>query len=228
MMQQVEGTGKTALLIGATGLVGKALLMQLLDDPSYGRVHVFARRSIGLTHPKLNWHNIDFDQPDQWKPLLKGDVLFSALGTTLKQAGSKEAQYKVDYTYQMAFARAAAQNGVAQLVLVSSVGADAKSGVFYTRMKGELDRDLRALAFARITILRPGPLVGPRENPRAGEGLLKGTMAVFNAVGLFMKYKPISGDQVAESMRKVVEKQQAQAYSILEPKAIFKSIGISI
>ena len=103
---------KTAIIIGATGLVGGALLDQLLDDPAYSSVVIFVRRSTEKQHPKLVEHVIDFAEPDSWKDLVKGDVLFSALGTTRKQAGSVAAQRIVDYDYQFQFAKIAAANGV--------------------------------------------------------------------------------------------------------------------
>ena len=111
---------RTAIVIGATGLVGHELVQQLLQDQRFVRVVVLGRRNSGFVHARLEEHLISFDQPEQWRHLVKGDVLFSALGTTLKTAGSKEAQYKVDHTYQLEVAKAAAANGVPVYVLVSS------------------------------------------------------------------------------------------------------------
>ncbi|MFY0538759.1 NAD-dependent epimerase/dehydratase family protein [Nannocystis pusilla] len=143
----MHASPRTALLVGATGLVGRELLRQLLADPRYGAVTVLARRSAGVKHDKLTEHLVDFDRPDDWHALAKGDHLFSALGTTLKAAGSREAQYRVDYTYQYEVARAARHHGTETYVLVSSTGAAAKSAIFYSRMKGELERDAAALGF---------------------------------------------------------------------------------
>ena len=213
--------GKTAIVIGATGLVGKELLKQLLEDAAYEKVVAFSRRDPGLKSPKLELHLIDFGKRDEWEKWVQGDVLFSALGTTMKQAGSKEAQYLVDYTFQHQFAEAASQNGVAQLVLISSVGADANSSIFYSRIKGELDRDVQKLAFDSVHVMRPGPLTGERENPRGGEAFLKLTMGILNSIGLFRKYKPISGTQVAEAMRIVASKSENGAF-VHEPLQIFE------
>lgn len=212
--------GKTAIIIGATGLVGKALLGQLAKDDSYSKIIVFSRRDPKVVSNKIDLHLIDFSKPESWKDLVKGDVLFSALGTTLKQSGGKEAQYKVDYTFQFQFAQAAAKNNVGRYILVSSVGSDEKSTIFYTKMKGELDRDVQKLGFDRLHILRPGPLIGPREKPRAGEGFLKAFMGIVNGIGLFKKYKPISGEEVALAMRKL-EANGNKSQIILEPKDIF-------
>src|SRR5690349_10962018 len=137
----------TAIVIGATGLVGSELVQQLLDDERFSLVKIFVRRSFGKQHPKLEEHIIDFDKIHEWGHLVSGDVLFSALGTTLKQAGGKEAQYRIDYNYQYDVADAAAKNKVPVYVLVSSAMANVDSKIFYTRMKGELERDIKKLPF---------------------------------------------------------------------------------
>ena len=106
-----------AIVIGATGAVGKELVKVLLSRPDYETVITFTRRPLGIDSPKLESHVIDFDRTDTWEDLVRGDVLFSALGTSLKQAGSKEAQYKIDHDYQLSFARAARAKGVSHFVL---------------------------------------------------------------------------------------------------------------
>ena len=103
---------KTAIVIGASGLVGSYITLKLLDDIRYDKVKVFVRNSLDISHVKLEEHVIDFDKIEIWKEYLTGDELFSALGTTIKKAGSKEAQYKVDYTYQFDVAKAASENRV--------------------------------------------------------------------------------------------------------------------
>ncbi len=130
---------KTALVIGATGLTGKFITRYLLAAEVYDKVITFTRQAVDEEHPKLTNHVVDFDAVDEWAKLLKGDDLFSALGTTRKQAGSKRAQYKVDYTYQADVISAAAGNGVKRLFLISSPQATPRSPIFYNRMKGELD-----------------------------------------------------------------------------------------
>ena len=139
-----------AIVIGATGAVGKELVRALLNDVRYTEVAVFVRRDPGVTHPKLTAHVINFEQPDTWRALVTGDVLFSALGTSLKQAGSKEAQRRIDYDYQYMFAEAAHANGVPHLVLLSSLGADSRSSIFYLRLKGELDDAVQRLGFDTV------------------------------------------------------------------------------
>ncbi|RAK70193.1 NAD(P)H-binding protein [Hymenobacter edaphi] len=192
---------KTALVIGATGLVGEYLLRQLLTDARFERVKVFTRRPTGYHNPaKLEEHIVDFDKPSEWQELLQGDVLFSALGTTLKQAGSKEAQYRVDHTYQLQTAEHAARNGTDTYVLVSAAGADKDSAIFYNRMKGELERDVQTLAFARTRILQPGVLAGPRENSRGLEKLAIGAAALLGQLPLLRRYRPVHGRTVARAM----------------------------
>lgn len=191
---------KTALVIGATGLVGKELVSQLLEDARFGRVVVFVRRSAGSSHPRLQEHLVDFNNPASWKDLVRGDVLFSAMGTTIKKAGSQEAQYKIDYTYQYDAARAAAENGVTTYVLVSSAGANARSRIFYSRMKGELEDAVKELPFSSIRIIQPGILAGDREEFRLGERIGIGVMSVLGHVPGLTAYKPYPAAVVARAM----------------------------
>ncbi len=196
---------KTALVIGTTGLVGRRLVEQLLNDLAFEKVVVFARRSGGFQSTKLQEHIIDFDHPELWQHLVKGDVLFSALGTTLAKAGSKQAQYKVDYTFQYQFASAAAHNSVPVYVLVSSAGANPQSNFFYMRMKGELERDIKGLVFWSINIIKPGPLHGKRVESRPTEIIGLSIIRFFNGMGLFRKYRPISGEEVSRAMINVAK-----------------------
>ncbi len=148
-----------AIIIGATGATGKDLLQQILKDDTFTQVAVFVRRPIGIQHPKLTTHIIDFDQPEAWKHLVTGDVLFSCLGTTLKAAGSQQAQWKIDYDYQYQFAKAAKDNGIKHYVLVSSTGAYSQSRFFYMKMKGALEDAVKTLRFERLSIFNPPTLI---------------------------------------------------------------------
>ncbi|WP_375436524.1 NAD(P)H-binding protein [uncultured Hymenobacter sp.] len=192
---------KIALLIGATGLVGDYLLRQLLSDDRFATIRVFTRRPTGYQNPeKLEEYRVNFDEPEQWQHLLAGDVLFSTLGTTLQQAGSQNAQYKVDYTYQFRTAEAAAQNGVITYVLVSSASADPDAFVFYTRMKGELERSIKRLPFQRIRIIQPGMLTGNRREPRLAERIALPLATLVARVPGLAPYRPIHGREVAQAM----------------------------
>lgn len=191
---------KTAIIIGATGLTGSQLVDLLLHDNRFNKIIVFGRRSIGINNPKLEEHIIDFDQPAHWRDLVKGDVLYSALGTTLKAVGSQDAQYRIDYTYQYQFAEAAASNQVSTYVLVSSAGANPSSLGFYIRMKGELERDIKKLPFKHIQIIQPGPLDGDRKEDRKAERFSLKVLKFFNKLGILNKYKPIHVRIVAQKM----------------------------
>ena len=120
-----------ALVVGATGAVGKDLVRLLLDDERFDEIHIFVRSTSGVKQENLIEHIVNFDNIAEWKDKLFGDVLFSCIGTTLKDAGSKEKQWKIDYDYQYDIAAAASENGVERYILVSSVGASASSTVFY-------------------------------------------------------------------------------------------------
>jgi uncharacterized protein YbjT (DUF2867 family) len=160
-----------AVVIGATGLVGSELVRQLVGDERFTSVVALGRRPVGVRHPRLREHVVDFDSPASLAAHVRGDVLFSALGTTLRAAGSAGAQRRVDHGYQHRAAEAARRNGVETYVLVSAAGASPRSRVFYSRMKGELERDVEALGFPRTRILRPGLLDGERQERRPGERL---------------------------------------------------------
>jgi uncharacterized protein YbjT (DUF2867 family) len=190
---------KIALMIGATGLVGSQLLRQLLNDARFGKVVTFGRRKTEETHPKLEEQVVDFEAPESWASRVQGDVAFSSLGTTRKQAGGLAAQKKVDYDYQLEFAKAAAKNGVACYVLVSASSANPSSSIFYTRIKGELDRDVQQLGFERLRILRPS-LLGGRAQARVGEKLGGALLGAVNAFGIARRYREIPAEVVAKAM----------------------------
>lgn len=191
---------RTAIVIGATGLTGTQLVDLLLNDDRFNKVIVFGRRSIEINSTKLEEHIIDFDHPEYWSDLVKGDVLFSALGTTLKKARSQDAQTRVDYTYQYQFAVAATANHVPTYVLISSAAADPDSVNFYMRMKGELERDIKKLAFKHIQIIQPGPLDGDRKEYRKMERLSLKVIKYFNKMNMLIKYRPIHVRIVAQKM----------------------------
>jgi len=190
---------RIANVIGASGLVGQQLVAQLLNHPEYEKVRIFVRRKTGIIHPKLEEQLIDFDQPENWKHLVQGDVLFSTLGTTIKTAKTKENQYLVDFTYQYEFARVAAENGIPTYVLVSSMGADSKSSVFYSRMKGELEEAVADLNFTKLLIFRPSILDGKRKEQRVGEKIALVISRILTKF-ILKKYKPTPVDVLAAKM----------------------------
>lgn len=189
----------TANLIGATGLVGKQLLFLLLKNEKFEKIRIFVRRDAGIQHPKLEQYVIDFSQMETWEKFLTGDVLFSALGTTLKQAGSKVSQYETDFTFNLNVAKIARENSIKNYILVSSIGANPESPLFYPRMKGELDGAVSKLNFENLAIMRPASLTGKREKKRWVEIL--SVPVVFIITKFFLKkYRPIKDIIVARAM----------------------------
>ena len=192
-----------ALIIGATGATGKDLLAQLLEDEAYSEIHSFVRNPMSISHPKLHAHVVDFDTPEAWADLVRGDVAFSCLGTTLAVAGSKEAQWRVDYDYQYAFAQQCKANGVPTFVLVSAAGAKAQSKLFYNRMKGQLEDAVKALEFTRLLIFQPSVLVR-KGSDRKGEQFGLKMIVLLNKIGLFKRYRPMPTNVLAQRMRREV------------------------
>jgi uncharacterized protein YbjT (DUF2867 family) len=213
---------KTAIVIGASGLVGSYVTLKLLDDFRYSKVKVFVRNSFDISHPKLEEHVIDFDKLELWKEYLTGDELYSALGTTIKKAGSKEAQYKIDFTYQYEVAKAAAENGVKKYMLVSSAGANYKSSNFYLRIKGSLDEKVQQLSFDQICIFRPSILVGLRSEKRFGESIgIKIAGTITKIIPALKKYRPINASKVAEAMLTSANQSISIKTKIYQPEEIF-------
>ena len=208
-----------ALVIGATGATGKDLVSQLLTDKGYDEVNVFVRRPLAVENPKLKTHIVNFDKPDEWKDLVKGDVAFSCLGTTLKTAGSKEAQRKVDYDYQYNFAKAAKENEVEDYILVSSYGANPKSKIFYSRMKGELEHSIKALHFNKLMIFQPG-MLDRKDSERTGEVLGGKIIKFANKFGVLTQQKPLPTAVLAKAMINS-SKIKSYGYSKIKLGSIF-------
>jgi len=191
-----------AVIVGATGAVGKDLVEILLRDEVYERIDAFVRRDMGIHNEKLNVHIIDFEKTESWADDVKGDVLFSCLGTTLKLAGSKEAQWRVDHDYQLEFAKAAAKNGVKKYILVSSMWASSSSMSFYTKMKGVLEDEVRKLPFEHIVILQPPSLIR-KNTDRPAENVSIKIINGLNKLGILRSMKPMDTATVATAMQKL-------------------------
>ena len=191
------------LIIGATGATGKDLLAKLLEDDTYSEVHCFVRKPMSISHPKLHAHVVDFDTPEAWADLLHGDVAFSCLGTTLAVAGSKDAQWRVDYDYQYAFAEHCKNNGVPTFVLVSAAGAKAQSKLFYNRMKGALEEAVKKLNFPRLLIFQPSILIRSNSD-RSGENFTVKAFKFLNKLGILKRYRPMPTEVLAEKMLSAV------------------------
>lgn len=210
-----------ALILGATGAVGKPLVQLLLADARFSEVVIFVRRDAGLQHEKLTQHIVDFEQPAAWSELVCGDVLFSCLGTTLKAAGSQAAQWRIDHDYQLHAAQAAAKNGVARYVLVSSANANAASRLFYSRMKGVLEDEVRALPFSQIIVARP-PLLDRPESDRWAERTGVSVLRFLTDLGLFPKLRPMPVATLALALRNALF-LPASSPQFLEPPSLWET-----
>ncbi|RMG80636.1 MAG: oxidoreductase [Bacteroidetes bacterium] len=193
---------KTALVFGATGLVGGFLTDFLLMHGAYEKVIAFGRRELDIEHPKLIQHVINFENPEEFNDLVRGDDLFCCLGTTLAKAGSKEGFFKVDFIYSYRVAKIAAANKVNQFLLISSVGADKDSLFYYSRVKGQIEEAVRGLDFWATHIFRPSVLLGERPENRWGESVAGRIGKFLDGIsgGLLTKYRPIEADVVAKAM----------------------------
>lgn len=205
---------RTTLLLGATGLVGRELLRLLLDDSRVERVTVIARRPSGTVHPRLDERILDLSEMQKHPEAFAAEAIFCALGTTIKKAGSQERFRAVDYEYPLMAARLGKEHGARHYLLVSALGANAKSRVFYNRVKGEVERDLLTLNYPRTTIARPALLLGDREEFRLGE-------RVFERLGWLMPpvYKPVHARDVAAALVEASHSQES-GVQILQSRVI--------
>ncbi|SES90120.1 NAD(P)H-binding protein [Hymenobacter actinosclerus] len=198
---------KTALLAGASGLIGQQLLPLLLASARYGRVIALVRTPLPLRHAKLEQLVVDFERLADYQPQLVADDVFCCLGTTMRQAGSRAAFYKVDFTYVTELARLAAANFGGQLLVVSSLGADAQAWSYYLRVKGEMEEAVRQTSFHAVHIFRPSLLLGHREIPHPNERLAGGLLALLKPLlrGPLRPYRAINADTVARAMLRAAE-----------------------
>ncbi|WP_215226353.1 NAD-dependent epimerase/dehydratase family protein [Echinicola shivajiensis] len=229
-----------ALVSGASGLIGVQLLHQLFRAKEYDYVVTVARRELAFKHPKLVQVQVDFAKIDQISLLDKlrendfgGDNhqlvmaleakevkihAFCALGTTIKKAKSKENFYRIDHDYVINFARWAHSWGATKFLYVSSLGADQLSSIFYNKVKGETEEDLKVIPFKYLGIFRPSILLGHRKETRIGESIGKAVMKAVTSVGLFKKYKPIYDHQVAKTMVHQALNDELEIVKIIESK----------
>lgn len=208
------------LLAGATGLVGREALRLLLPDADFRRIVVVARRPLSpdVRSPKLETHVIDFDHLNEYDELFAVDALICALGTTIRQAGSRTRFHTVDFEYPLAFARLGLERGCKHFLVVSSLGANARARVFYNRVKGELEDALRGLGYQRLTIVRPSLLLGPRAQLRVGEEVAK---RVTRWLGPMVPraYRPVEARNVAATLVREA-KEDAPGLRIVESSEI--------
>ncbi len=192
---------KTALILGATGLVGKEVLKQALEDPIYSKIKILVRKPQEITHPKLQEIKIDFNKLEQYENEFAVDHVYCCLGTTIKKAKSQELFRLVDYEYPLLAARLS-KGKAEKFLVISAQGANPKSPIFYNKTKGELERDLTALNLPNLLIFRPSLLLGDRKEPRPMEEIAGTIMKIINPLflGPLKKYAAIQASYVAECM----------------------------
>lgn len=190
----------TVIVVGATGVVGLELIKQLCADDTFSQVVCLVRQTIKINDPKLTQHIVDFNEPKSWQHRMTANTVYCALGTTLKQAGNKTAQKKVDLDLPIAIAEAAKSNNACHYALVSSAGADASSSSFYLSLKGKLEQRLIALNFDSLTIVQPSVLDAERNEFRLGEKIAIKLLNILQFVPIFRQYKPITPAQVAKAL----------------------------
>jgi uncharacterized protein YbjT (DUF2867 family) len=203
---------RTALLAGATGLVGRELLMLLLDDSDVADVVVLSRRPIATPHPKLQQGIVEFDQLHNFV-LPPVDDFYCCLGTTIKEARSQQAFREVDLIYPVTIARMAMDSGTTRCLFVSAMGANPQSRVLYNRTKGELEAELARLAFEAVYAFRPSLLTGERATFRAGESAV---LAVASPLSFLLpaKFRPVAAADVARAMQVCAKREKAGRFVV--------------
>lgn len=197
-----------ALIAGATGLVGNLLLDQLLAGNHYERVIALSRKPLPKSHPKLHNLVVNFDNLEAHASDMKADDIFCCLGTTIRQAGSQEAFRKVDHDYPVQVARITRAQGAHQFLLVTAMGSDKSSSIFYNRVKGEVEDAIGNLGFEAYHIFQPSMLLGERTEHRAGESVGKKFMVALDFL-IPKKYKAIEAVRVARGMYQTALRHQA-------------------
>jgi len=192
---------KTAIIFGASGLIGGYCLKVLLKQEVYREVRSFGRKKLPITHENLTQFILDFDKMEELAQEIKGNDIFICLGTTRAKAG-RDGFIKVDFDYSFNAAKHAVMNGANQLVLVSSVGADPNAFLLYSKTKGQLEEAVKRLPFWATHILQPSLLLGPRQETRIGEKMAIGISSIINRFtdGLMGIYTPIEAETVAKAM----------------------------
>ena len=200
---------KTALLLGGSGLTGGHCLNYLLNDAHYKQVTALVRRPLSVEHPKLIQQQVDFNQLNDCLADMQINDVYCCLGTTIKKAGSQKAFYEVDFVYPTEIAKLSLANGAEQFLLISALGANLTSSIFYNRVKGEVEEAIGRYGFKGFYIFRPSLLLGKRQERRPAEKFGENFFQWFSFVfkGGLQKYKPIESRAVAFAMVEVAKKQ---------------------
>jgi len=198
---------RSALIIGATGLIGKNLVKQILNDSLYSKVYIAVRKKLPIEHHKLTQHVIDFDKLSDYENIFRTNDIFCCLGTTIKKAGSQEEFIKVDYNYAFEAAKNGLINGASQFIIVTAISADSDSSIFYKRVKGDIEDSVSKLGYQAVKILRPSLLTGKRDEFRLGEVLGRFAISLVSPVliGKYKKFRAINAAAVARAMLRIAE-----------------------
>ncbi|WP_410007132.1 NAD(P)H-binding protein [Aequorivita nionensis] len=197
---------KTAIILGATGLTGSILLKKLLKDPVYEKIKLFSRSTADMNSPKIEEHLIDMFQLENHSEAFKADVVFCCIGTTKSKTPDKETYKKIDYGIPVTAAKLSKQNGIETFIVISAMGADANSSIFYNKTKGEMQRDVLSQNIKNTYILQPSLIVGDRDENRFGEKVATFFMKTFGFL-IPKKYKMIKAETIAEAMLALANKE---------------------
>lgn len=223
---------KTALIVGSTGLVGRQILDVLLENDYYHEILIIGRRSVGVKDNRIREIIFEFDDFDQYKDQISAHDYYCSIGTTMKQAGSKEAFKKVDYSYPVRLAEHARNDPkFEQFLMVSSYGANANSALFYNEIKGKTEEALKGMSLKTLLIFQPSLLLGYRKDFRFFEEAAKLVSSIlsFFIIGTRMRLWAIKGSDVAKSMFIVAKRNigdSIRVYKPLEMIKIAKSHGL--
>lgn len=211
---------KTALIAGASGLIGSFLLSDLLSSARYQKIIVLSRKPAGITDGKVQEIITDITSLEQHKAELKADDVFCCLGTTMANAGSKEKFYEVDFTYPHKLAEYVKENGANQFLIITALGAKKNSWVYYNRVKGEIEDAIKKIDFESTHIFRPSLLLGPRQEQRKGEDAAKRLYKYLDWL-IPSNYKAIEAEKVARAMLHYATQEKKGLY-IHESKILQK------
>jgi uncharacterized protein YbjT (DUF2867 family) len=198
----MEGSKKSAIILGATGLTGGLLLNELLADPRYNTIKIFSRSPSHMRHPKLKEFLGDLLSLSRFKPDFTADEVYCCIGTTKSKTPDKEKYRSIDYGIPVAAAQLCKENNIPTLLVISALGADAKSGIFYNKIKGQMEEAVLELGIAHTYILQPSIIGGHRDERRFGEWIAKKLFSVFNVLllGPLKKYRSIQASSIVKAM----------------------------
>lgn len=215
-------TPRTALIVGATGLIGGYCLQTILNDPVYSQVTALVRKPLLVKHRKLKEVIANFSNLDQTLSTITANDIYCCLGTTIKKAGSQEAFRKIDFSLVVTVAELMKKQGAEQFLVISAMGADRNSKVFYNRVKGDMEESVKGLGYPCLRIIRPSLLLGPRAEFRLGEkiAILLSPLWKLLLIGTLKKYTPVEAESVAQFMVKVAHEQPISGVHVYESDLI--------